>query len=690
MKSKYQCFDPHAEIQCGSPDVLGSTFDGHGVNFALFSAHAQAVDVCLFDGDGSRQTRCLRLPSVTNEIWHGYVPGLRPGTLYGYRVHGPYDPLRGHRFNPAKLLLDPWARAISGRLEWSDTLYGWRLGGPEDDLKPDNRDDARQMLRSRVVAPTGARQVARPCIPWSRTVIYEAHVRGLTRLHPEVPPSLRGTFAGLATDPVLDHLQRLGVTAVELLPVQSFIDEPHLVARGLTNYWGYNSLNFFVPHGPYLASDDHDEVKFAIDKLHDRGIEVILDVVYNHTGEGNQFGPTLVYKGIDNLSYYNLDSSAPRQYMNFTGCGNTLNLAHPQVLRLVMASLRWWAEHFGVDGFRFDLATALTRTSQGVDFGASFLSVCAQDPVLQRLKLIAEPWDVGPYGYQLGSFPPGWAEWNDQFRNSARRFWLVDSGSATDLVGRMQGSPDIFARRWRCPSASINHIVAHDGFTLRDLVSWNEPQNLSNGENNQDGTRYNLSFNHGVEGPTADPAISSLRLRQCRNLLATLLLSRGTPMLLAGDELGQSQCGNNNPYCQDNPTTWLDWNAADQSDELIGFIARLIGLRQQIHGLCEDRFATRAGLSKLPSPVGTIMLPLDPDFLLLANATAQPVVFTLPAPGGGLPWAPVFSTETADGTVSAGGWLGDELCLSGLSLIVLTRLAAEASLNATPAPIDRV
>ncbi len=568
----------------GLPYPLGATWDGTGVNVAVFSLHAEKIELCLFDSSGRHETDRLVLPEYTNEVWHGYFPDLRPGQRYGLRVSGPYAPRQGHRFNPHKLLLDPYALHLVGRLEWNDAVYGYTIGHRLGDLSFDMRDSAPFMPKCVVTDTAFTWSDDSPLRrPWPETVIYETHVRGFTKLHPNVPETLRGTFAGLATPDMVQHLRNLGVTAVELLPVHTFVDEAPLVHRSLVNYWGYNTLGFFAPEPRYLSDGGIAEFKTMVKVLHDAGIEVILDVVYNHTAEGNRLGPTLSFRGIDNASYYRLDPNDQSRYVDFTGCGNTFNLHQPRVLQLVMDSLRYWVEKMHVDGFRFDLATTLAREMDGsFNRYSSFLDVVRQDPVLSRVKLIAEPWDIGPNGYQLGSFPPGWAEWNDRYRDTVRRFWKGEPGTVAELASRLTGSSDIFDLRGRRPWASINFVTAHDGFTLADLVSFDHKHNLANGEDNRDGTDQNHSWNCGTEGETEDQNILALRARQQRNILATLLLSQGTPMLLAGDEFGRSAAGNNNAYCQDNELSWLDWSEIGAEGEALhAFVRRLLRLRSE-------------------------------------------------------------------------------------------------------------
>ncbi len=579
-------------VREGLPFPLGATWDGLGVNFALFSAHATRVELCLFDADGRRELERIDLPEYTDEVWHGYLPRARPGTVYGYRVHGPYEPDAGHRFNPNKLLIDPYAKRLVGALQWGPELFGYRVDSPDADLSFDERDSGPRMPKCRVIDPAFTWGLDRkPSVPWEDTILYELHVKGFTKLDARVPQAERGTFAGLAHPHVAEYLRRLGVTSAELLPVHAFVDDSYLVEKGLRNYWGYNSIAFFAPEPRYLHSPFISEFKQTVNQFHAAGIEVILDVVYNHTAEGNELGPTLSLKGIDNASYYRLLPEGRRRYINDTGTGNTVNLSHPRVLQMVADSLRYWATEMRVDGFRFDLATILAREPYGFDEGGGFLDACRQDPVLSSVKLIAEPWDIGPGGYQVGRFAPGWAEWNDRFRDTVRRFWKGDDGMLADLAARVSGSADLFDKRGRRAWASVNFITAHDGFTLNDLVSYDGKHNEANGEDNRDGHSNNHSWNHGVEGPTEDAAIRALRARQKRNLLATLLLAQGTPMLLAGDEFGHSQHGNNNAYAQDNAITWLHWRGIDGDGRaLLEFVRRLIALRKTYPILHRGRF----------------------------------------------------------------------------------------------------
>ncbi len=572
---------PITAVWPGRPDPRGAIWDGEGVNFALFSEHAERVELCIFDASGRRELQRVEIAERTDQVWHCYLPEARPGLLYGYRVHGPYRPDEGLRFNPHKLLLDPYARNIVGSLRWSDALFGYTIGSKRGDLSMDRRDSAAAMPKCKVIEPAFTWGDDRsPNIAWHEMVIYELHVRGFTMQHPEVPPHLRGTYAGLATAPVIDYLKRLGVTTIELMPVHSFVDDRRLTGAGLRNYWGYNTIGFFSPDARYSASGKVNEFKTMVKSLHSAGFEVILDVVYNHTAEGDQMGPTLCFRGVDNSSYYRLNQDTPRNHVDFTGCGNTLNMQHPRVLQLMMDSLRYWVTEMHVDGFRFDLASALARELHDVDRLGAFFDTLRQDPVLSRVKLIAEPWDLGAGGYQVGNFPPGWAEWNDKYRDTMRAYWKGDDGLIGDFARRLTGSSDLYGSSGRRPHASINFITAHDGFTLRDLVSYNGKHNDANLEDNRDGTDNNLSWNCGVEGPSDDPVLVALRGRQARNLLATLLLSQGVPMIVAGDEIGRTQNGNNNAYCQDNALSWVDWNLDTAREHLLEFTRRMLRLRR--------------------------------------------------------------------------------------------------------------
>ncbi|CAG9266864.1 Glycogen operon protein GlgX homolog [Paraburkholderia unamae] len=667
----------------GQPYPLGATWNGRGVNFALFSANATKVELCLFDKNGVREVERIDLPEYTDEVWHVYLPELEPGAIYGYRVHGPYDPQAGQRFNANKLLLDPYAKAHVGAMRWHPAVFGYTIGSPDGDLSFDTRDSARYVPRCRVVDQTFAwHHPLRERVARERTIVYETHVRGYTIRHPDVPPEERGTFAGLAQTPVLEHIRGLGVTSVELLPVHTFVNDSHLLERGLSNYWGYNTIGFFAPDPRYSvgAHGSIDEFKNMVDRFHQAGLEVILDVVYNHTAEGSELGPTLSFRGIDNASYYRLPDDR-RYYINDTGTGNTLNLSHPRVLQMVTDSLRYWVLEMGVDGFRFDLATILGREPYGFDEGGGFLDSCRQDPILSSVKLIAEPWDCGPGGYQVGGFPPGWMEWNDRFRDTVRAWWKGDEGKAPDLATRLCASGDSFNRRGRRPWSSVNFVTAHDGFTLHDLVSYDERHNEANGEDNRDGHGDNLSWNCGVEGPTDDPEIHALRERQKRNFLATLLLSQGTPMLLAGDEFGRTQRGNNNAYCQDNEVSWVDWEGIDDSGRALAeFVRKLTTLRHALPVLRRNRFLIGEHNATLDvtdvewlSPAGVplesgqwddtamrcfgmlidgrsqtsgiMRLASDATMLIVLNAYHDVVDFTLPSVPGNDQWSCLIDTN---------------------------------------------
>jgi isoamylase len=663
---------------------LGATWTGLGVNFALFSANATKVELCLFDEQGEREIERIELPEFTDEVWHAFLPDARPGTIYGYRVHGPYEPTSGHRFNANKLLVDPYAKAIVGQLTWDPALFGYHTESG-DDLTFDDRDSAAFMPRCRVIDPAFTWGDDRPPrTAWERTVIYEAHVRGYTKLHPGVRKELRGTFRGLGEPEVLEQLRRLGVSAVELLPIHTFVNDDYLLKKGLTNYWGYNTISFFSPsrHYSYVQDFAFSEFKEMVARFHDAGIEVILDVVYNHTAEGNQLGPTLSFKGIDNASYYRL-APERRHYINDTGTGNTLNLSHQRVLQMVTDSLRYWVQEMHVDGFRFDLGTILAREPYGFDEGGGFLDSCRQDPVLSSVKLIAEPWDCGPGGYQVGRFPPGWAEWNDRYRDTVRGYWKGDTGTLSEFAARVTGSTDLFNRRGRKPWASVNFLAAHDGFTLNDLVSYNDKHNEPNGEDNRDGHSDNRSWNHGVEGPTDDPQVTELRERQKRNMLATLLLSQGTPMLLGGDEFGRTQQGNNNAYCQDNEISWVDWDHDERAQALTRFVRRLTALRSRYPILRQNRSLTGAWNEQLEIKDCTWLTPANEEMtsqhwadpaakclgllldgraqtsgirrrgseatlLLITNAHDDVVVFTLPCVPGGRDWLRFLDTNLPD------------------------------------------
>ncbi|AUT62547.1 glycogen debranching protein GlgX [Paraburkholderia terrae] len=699
-----------SRISEGLPFPLGATWDGRGVNFALFSAHATKVELCLFDDEGKQELERIELPEYTDEVWHVHMAGLKPGTVYGYRVHGPYEPEAGHRFNPNKLLLDPYAKAHVGSLRWDPSLFGYTLE-TEDDLTFDKRDSASFMPKCQVVDQTfNWTHPTRVRVPWDRTIVYETHVRGYTKMHPGVPEKMRGTFDGLAQKAVIDHIKRVGVTTLELLPIHSFVNDSYLLDKGLTNYWGYNTIGFFAADPRYFARGPGviEEFKEMIDRLHDAGLELILDVVYNHTAEGNERGPTLSFRGIDNASYYRLMPEESRYYINDTGTGNTLNLSHPRVLQMVTDSLRYWVTEMNVDGFRFDLATILGREPYGFDEGGGFLDSCRQDPIISSVKLIAEPWDCGPGGYQVGGFPPGWAEWNDRFRDTVRSFWKGDEASAADLAKRLTASGDFFNRRGRRPWASVNFITAHDGFTLNDLVSYNERHNEANGEDNNDGHSDNRSWNCGEEGPSDDAEIIALRERQKRNLLATLLFSQGTPMVLAGDEFGRTQRGNNNAYCQDNEVSWIDWSGIDDNGRaLTEFVRKLTTLRHALPVLRRNRFLTgemREDIGvmdvKWLSPVGVVLTDeqwddsamrcfglvidgraqasgirrpaSDATLLLVINAYHDVVDFMLPEIPGSDQWSCMIDTNAPERDELPDFGSGDVYQVTGRSLLLFS------------------
>ena len=678
---------PITAVWPGRPYPRGATWDGEGVNFSLFSQHAEKVELCIFDQRGRREVQRIEVTEHTDHDWHCYLPEARPGLLYGYRVYGPYKPDSGHRFNPHKLLLDPYAKAFFGQINWSDAHYGYRIGNEREDVSFDRRDSAAGMPKCRVIDPAFTwGDDRRPHVPWHDTVIYELHVKGFTCRHPDVPPALRGTYAGLATAPVIDHLKRMGITAVELMPVHAFVDDRYLVQKGLRNYWGYNSIGYFAPEARYFSSGNVSEFKTMVKALHSAGIEVILDVVYNHTAEGNHLGPTLSFRGIDNASYYRLNAENRRFYTDYTGCGNTLNMQNPRVLQLIMDSLRYWVSEMHVDGFRFDLASALARELHEVDRLGAFFDTIRQDPVISQVKLIAEPWDLGEGGYQVGNFPPGWTEWNDKYRDTIRSYWKGDGGVIGDFAQRLTGSSDLYEASGRRPHASINFVTCHDGFTLHDLVTYNEKRNEANHEGNRDGSGDNRAWNCGVEGETTNPEINSLRALQQRNFLATLMLSQGVPMILAGDELGRTQRGNNNPYCQDNETSWVDWSITPDRRQLLDFCTRMIRLRRA-HPLFHRRrfFQGRAVRDSEVkdviwlTPEGTEMTqeewgeadvrslgvylsgeglterdeqgrPLsDATFLLLFNSNPEAIEFRLPAIDGAARWLAVMDTAVQGG-----------------------------------------
>jgi glycogen operon protein len=701
--------DPRLPLP-GQPYPLGASCNGEGTNFSVFSEVAERLELCLFDAEG-RQTATYDLPEVTALCWHGYLPGVGPGQRYGYRVHGPWDPASGRRCNPNKLLLDPYAKAIDGEVRWDPAVFPYPQGGPEDTM--DEADSAPFVPKALVIDPSFDWEAdRRPRTPWHETVIYEAHVKGLTATHPGIPKALRGTYAGLAHPAAIEHLQGLGVTAVELMPVHQFIHYAFLAEKGLRNYWGYSSIGYFAPHNEYAAdrSQGHQvqEFKGMVKALHRAGLEVILDVVYNHTSEGNHLGPMLSLKGLDNAAYYRLMPDDRRHYRDYTGTGNSLNMQSPHVLQLIMDSLRYWVLEMHVDGFRFDLASTLARELHEVDRLSAFFDIIQQDPVISQVKLIAEPWDLGEGGYQVGNFPPLWSEWNGKYRDTVRDFWRGADQTLGELAYRLTGSSDLYESSARRPHASINFVTAHDGFTLRDLVSYNHKHNEANGEDNRDGTDDNRSWNCGVEGPSHDPEVERLRTRQQRNFLATLLLSQGVPMLLHGDELGRTQQGNNNAYCQDGALAWIDWGALDQ--DLLDFTRRLIHFRRDhpvfrrrrwfqgraIHGgeikdlawfnpgseqMAEEHWgegwAKSLGLflngesTFCPNPDGTRVE--DDDFFLVINAHPDALAFTLPGPEWGERWVKLLDT--------ASGWLdsddpipaGTDLPVEGRSLVLLRR-----------------
>ncbi|GAA3128881.1 glycogen debranching protein GlgX [Planomonospora alba] len=694
------------EVWPGEPYPLGATWDGVGTGFALFSEVAERVELCLFDDDG-REER-VDLPEVDGFVWHGYLPGVMPGQRYGYRVHGPFEPSQGHRCNPSKLLLDPYAKAVEGELAWDEALFCYRFTDPS---ARNDYDSAPFMPKNVVINPFFDWGTDRPPrTPYHQTVIYEAHVRGLTMRHPAVPEEQRGTYAGLAHPAVIDHLLSLGVTAVELMPVHQFVPEHALVARGLTNYWGYNTIGFFAPHNGYAASGRRGEqvleFKAMVKALHEANIEVILDVVYNHTAEGDHMGPTLCFRGIDNVAYYRLHDGDRRYYLDYTGCGNSLNVRSPHALQLIMDSLRYWVLEMHVDGFRFDLAAALARELHDVDRLSAFFDLIQQDPVISQVKLIAEPWDVGPGGYQVGNFPPLWTEWNGKYRDTVRDFWRGSGSALPEFASRLTGSADLYATSGRRPVASINFVTAHDGFTLTDLVSYDRKHNEANGEDNRDGTDDNRSWNCGAEGPVEDPAIVRLRRRQRRNFLATLFISQGVPMLLAGDELGRTQGGNNNAYCQDNEVSWIDWSLARTEGDLLDFVRALSELRREHPVFQRRRFfrgrvapdgardivwLTPAGVEMSagdwhtgyaksltvflngdaitePGPRGERIV--DDSFLLLINAHHEDMAFTLPEALYGGAWRTVL--DTADEVVS-GEPFSDETWTPGCVVPVTAR-----------------
>jgi len=698
---------------------LGATWDGEGVNFALFSENATGVELCLFDAhDSPQESHRIPFEERTEQVWHLYLPEARPGQHYGYRVHGPYEPEAGHRFNSTKLLIDPYAKAIASTVEWSDAMFGYRIGDPAADLSKDDRDNAGSVPKCVVIDQAftwGGDKLLRT--PWDQTIIYEVHVKGFTARHPDVPDSHRGTYAGLTSPAALEYLKSLGVTAVELLPVHHFVRDKHLYDQGRHNYWGYNSIGFFSPDVRYARSPKRGEhvreFKTMVKTLHSEGLEVILDVVYNHTGEGNHLGPTMSFRGIDNAAYYRLMPDNKRYYMDYTGTGNTLNVTHPRTLQLIMDSLRYWVQEMHVDGFRFDLASTLARELHDVDRLSAFFDIIHQDPVLSQVKLIAEPWDLGEGGYQVGNFPVGWAEWNGRYRDTIRHYWKGDGGQAGELAYRLTGSSDLYESGGRRPHASINFVTAHDGFTLNDLVSYNEKHNEANGEGNRDGTDDNASWNCGVEGPTDNPDVIALRERQKRNFLATLILSQGVPMICGGDEIGRTQRGNNNAYCQDNELSWYDWKLDRSSRDLFAFVQRLIALRREHPVLRRRRFfqGGRIWGSEVKDlawfrPDGKEMTEDDwnkgyvrclglrlagdaieekdekgrriigDTLLILLNAHHEALPFIMPAHKRGVRWEPLLETVAKEEGKAPGLFKGgDSLNLEARSLAVFRLLA---------------
>ncbi|TMQ33978.1 MAG: glycogen debranching protein GlgX [Planctomycetota bacterium] len=700
---------------------LGATWDGAGVNFALFSEHATKVELCLFDSaESPKEAERIPVPEHSDQVWHAYLPDIHPEQLYGYRVHGPYEPEKGHRFNPNKVVLDPYAKAIGRDLRWSDELFGYPIGDPAADLAFDKRDNAAFAPLATVIDPAFTWGDDRsPRTPWHKTLIYELHVKGFSQRLPGIPDKLQGTYAGLASEAAIKHLTSLNVTAVEIMPVHHHVDDRHLIAKKLTNYWGYNTLAFFAPDLRYASGqtprESVQQFKMMVRALHAAGLEVILDVVYNHTAEGNQMGPTLSLRGIDNAAYYRLSPENARYYMDFTGCGNTLNMIHPRVLQLIMDSLRYWVLEMHVDGFRFDLASTLARELFAVDRLGAFFDIIHQDPVLSQVKLIAEPWDVGEGGYQVGNFPVLWTEWNGKYRDSVRKFCKGDGGTVAELATRLSGSSDLYEHSGRLPNASINFVTCHDGFTLQDLVSYNEKHNEANGENNQDGANDNNSWNCGAEGPTDDPNVRALRERQKRNLIVTLLLSQGVPMLCGGDELGHTQNGNNNTYCQDNELTWLNWDLNDEQKAFLDFVGRVINIRREQPVFQRRKFfqgrrirgsdikdiswfdtggqemsdeAWNAGFVRCIGVrlAGDVIGDVDErgekvvgeTLLLLLNAHHEPLPFTLPATKPEHHWECMLDTAQPSGELKSFN-AGEQYPLQGRSVaVLLTRRPEEA------------
>jgi len=718
----------------GSPYPLGATWDGSGTNFAIYSENATEVELCLFDSpDSELESQRIPLLEQTDMVWHAYLPDILPGQVYGYRVHGPYKPSEGHRFNPNKVLLDPYAKAIARETRWSDEMWGYKVGDAKADLSFDDSDNAKFAPLAAVLdeAFTWGDDRA-PRVPWNKTIIYETHVKGFTKLHPEVPEKLRGTYAGLSSDAGIRYLKSLGITAVELLPVHEHVDDRHLVERGLVNYWGYNTLGFFAPEPRYASggtgADAVREFKSMVRNLHAAGIEVILDVVYNHTAEGNQLGPTMSFRGIDNASYYRLSPEDPRFYMDFTGCGNTFHMRNPRVLQLIMDSLRYWIVNMRVDGFRFDLASTLARELHEVDKLGAFFDIIHQDPVISQVKLIAEPWDLGAGGYQVGNFPALWSEWNGKYRDCIRRFWKGDGGVVSEFATRFCGSSDLYEWSSRRPHASINFVTAHDGFTLHDLVSYDQKHNEANGEENRDGTNDNLSWNCGVEGPTDEPEVLELREKKKRSFLATLLLSQGVPMLLAGDEIGHTQQGNNNAYCQDNELSWLDWNLTPERESLLRFVRRVIAVFAEHPVFHRRRFFHGQAIQGAEAPEIAWLDPtgvempdeawntadvrclgvelfggeIDVDehgeaitgdtILMLFNADhAHSISFVLPVVEGTKPWELLFDTALENGAPGPdeSSELGEAYSLQPCSVVALRSALISQDVIAEAGPIVR-
>ena len=704
---------PPFRVLPGRPHPLGATWDGHGVNFAVFSEHAESVDLCFFDrSDPKKEIERIRVREQTAHVWHCYIPGVRPGQLYGYRVLGPFEPERGFRFNSSKLLIDPYAKAVAGEVDWNAPVFSYKMGDPGRDLTLDDQDDAWGKPKAVVVDTyfdwDGDRA---PRVPWNNSVIYEVHVKGFTMQHPDVPEEDRGRYSAIACPVIIDYLKSLGVTAVELLPVHDFLHDKFLLDKGLRNYWGYNTTSFFAPYAGYSIGDRGEQVadfKNMVKALHAAGIEVILDVVYNHTSEGSELGPTLNFRGFDNTAYYRLVHEQPRYYMNYTGTGNTFNSRHPQVLKLIMDSLRYWVQEMHVDGFRFDLASALAREMHSVDRLGSFFDIIHQDPVLSTVKLIAEPWDVGPGGYQVGNFPVLWAEWNDRYRDTVRKFWRGDEDQMAELGWRLTGSSDLYQEDGRNPYSSINYVVSHDGFTLHDVVSYDHKHNEANGEGNRDGHENNLSHNYGHEGEVDNPDIRRVREQQQRNFLATLLFSQGVPMLCGGDEIGRTQRGNNNAYCQDNEISWYNWNLTESQHQLFDFVCRVIALRRKHPALRRRKFfrgrkirgADVKDITWLRSDghemtdaewdaawvrsIGLRMdnhnlgemdasgrLLSDDDLFLILNAHHEGVHFTIPLWDSEDPWEVELDTSNVDRAETVGP--GQGLTVSGRSVVLLVR-----------------